>query len=608
MMAENVVTYTPPRAAGGLSLGALPVVVEVDGRSAPWLSLVAVERRCGPKLNEARFRVANVSQMSAGRFEDVAERAYPGQSVVARLVYPTDGASGSQAVWPLFAGVICSGQASLSAESEGVEVLACDGLAYRANEPVAGLRAIGPGGQPVWLGSASVAFNADGRPNCSVEAVSVCGRSYQVFDLNETGATLWTCAAAVRYLAGEYLGQTGYEAVMWSGLEALTAGQTLDDIDVTGLPILAALKRLCQRAGLAFGVAHVPAGDEVRDVLHFFRADIGRQVHLRHQAAGERLNLQQTNLVRCEAKSSQPGEALQVTGWGDFKRFEGTFTLTGGWDSALETNDYDRYSPITNDDLASVRDVFRKWVLNEAGDYSGPPWDRGPAYDLSGVFGTSKYCDRRRRFWPCLSKDTAGQSMGYFLEVSYDSGANWQVYPGAFDVLLEECAVSLTATQLDVRMWNAIKKGALRFRMTATLVSDERLAVTVTDGPVGCSRPVRRRLLELGGQFRYEQVSGASIFHNGGACLGEPAARDDSKELRGVVREQVRRLRQHGLAGRATLLGLRGDLWPGDVVRSVQGREADFERLAGTAGLGPQVQSVRLDTTRWTSDITFGEG
>ena len=606
-MAENVVTYTPPRAGSGLSMAASPVVVELDGRAAPWLSLVEVKRRCGPKLNQALFRVVGFSQTPAGRFEDLAERAYPGQSVVAWLVYQTNGASGHQAKWPLFAGVIRAGQASMSGEAEGVEVSACDALAYGANEAIAGIRALGPGAQPVWLGSSSAVFNEDGRANCSVESVSVSGRTYQVFALNEADATRWTYAAALRYLAGEYLGQAGYEAVMWSGVEALTAGQTLDDVDVSGLDIFAALERLCQQASLAFGLAHVPVGGEVRQVLHFFRAGMGRQVHLRHQGAGEALDLRKTNVVRCEAAASQPGETLQVTGWGDLKRFEGTFALTGGWAPALEANDYDLYSPITNEDFLTVRDVFRKWVLNEEGDYSGPPYEQGPAYDLSGVFGTSEYSERRRRFWPCLSRDAAGQSLGYFLEVSYDSGTNWQVYPGAFDVLLDECGVSLTATQLDITMWNAIKKGALRFRMTATLVSDERLAVTVTDGPVICSRPVRRRLLELGGQFKYEQVSAVSIFHNGAVWLGAPV-RDDSKALRGLVREQLRRLRQNSMSGQTTVLGLRTDLWPGDVVRSVQGREANFERLVGAGSYAPQVRAVRLDADKWISEITFGEG
>ena len=614
-MSGNAVTFSR-RDFNNLSVRGVLEVVEVDGRAAPWLELLEIRRRPGPHLNEARFRIVadKVSVDEHGgrrRFEDVVRSDRPGQRVrVSQICDAVAGGGLGSGVgsWPWFEGVICQGQAKLSVKVDEVEVVACSELVYRDGAVIDGVRCLGGQGDVVHLNLDAV-FNPEGVGNCSAAAVAVEGESYQVFDLNESGAVLWTFAAAVKYVVSEYLGRDAAGDLSVDELEQLSGGGRLRDVDVTGLTPLKALARLCERAGMDYGLVEVPEADgRVRSVLRFYRQGSGRRIFLGHQRAGEKLDVARTNLVSCQLRRRPGAGVLGLIGRGERKRFEATFELVEGWDAGLEVNDYDLYSPDTNEDFLAVRDVFRKWVLNEAGDYSGSPFSQGPAYDLREVFGGGNYNAHRRRFWPCLSRDAAGSGLGYYLEVSYSAGQIWRKYSGAFDNLLDECGVYLSGRQMDVAMWYAIKKGLLRFRITASIVADESLEAEVFDGAKHSSLEVRKLLFDYGRDYRYEQVTPRSIFYNYVAAgLGAPAVRDDGAGVRALLRDQMRRIRQSDLSGRAELGWLRPEVCCGDVVAGIAGREVDFAELVGTREFLPQVRQVRMVLgDKWTTEIEFG--
>lgn len=615
-MASNTVTFHHTEPAV-FSMRPAPVLVEVEGIPAPQLELLEVTRDRGPRLNRARFRLIGAAGKGKARFEELSSLARPGRKIKAGIIFQTDMASGQQRYWPLFVGIICQGWANMSGKTEGVEIMACDELTWHNVSAIDGMRVLGPAGQAVYIQSAEAVFNPDGKGNCSVSAAEVNGKSYEIFQMESSQAHHWSYAGAIRYIAAEYLRTDVDELLGCAGLEELTEGQVLRDVDVTGLTPLEAIERLCRRAGLGFCLEEAPLSDgEVKEVLRFYRWGQGNKVFLRHQQAGEQLDLTWTNVVSCHIETAQPRRTIRAVGLGDYQRFEATFELVGGWDPSLEVNDYDLYSPLTNDNFIEVRDVFRKWVLNEAGDYSGPPYNRGLSYDLSKVFGSGSYNPHRRRFLKCLSRDTAGKSLGYYLEVSYDDGVNWQVYPGAFNVLLDECGVYLTTTQLEVSVWNAIKKDVLRFRITVTLTADERLTQEVIDGPVDTARPIQTEVFELGKEFGYEQVTGQSIFSTQTQGLGPPEAADDREALRGYLRQQLQQLRQSQLKGSIQLTFLRPDIRPGDVVAHLAGRGVNFtnpfssvNNVTDNIEYAPQVQEVviRLDK-EWSTTIKFGEG
>jgi len=158
----------------------------------------------------------------------------------------------------------------------------------------------------------------------------------------------------------------------------------------------------------------------------------------------------------------------------------------------------------------------------------------GAAFDFSRVFDSGAYVHRRRRFWPALSTDGEGRSFGYFLEVSFDAGGSWRQYLYAFDNLLDECGIWLSSDRLDMETWAASLEGRLRFRITAAVVSDERVSCVVTDGPVGSTAAVVDHLITLPRQFQYRRVCAQSILAGSAAGAREV---DDGDLLYEFVRK-----------------------------------------------------------------------
>jgi len=609
-MGTNIVTFCP-RLETSRSVRVLPTLVEVDGEPAPGLEVEEISRAPGPRLNRARLRCRCSTARGVMRMEALAKQAEPGRRIVVQMVAQANAVAGEQMVWPLFSGVIAGGKGTLSSREDGLEIEAVDELTWRDGERIEGRRILFPCGGTDFLRSEEVVFNPGGKGNRSREEVCQGGRMVPVFDPNERTAIPWTYVAALRYLVGEHLewavGDLG-ELDRWGGQEQVR------ELSVGGLSPLTALERVCEQAGLCYRVEDVPGPEEqVYAVLVFYRAGEGREIFLQHQPAGETLSMAGTNLVKVQLNTEGAGATIRAVGRGSVKRFESTFELVEGWDQSLEENDYDLYSPSMNEDFATYQQVFRKWVLNEAGDYSEAPYQQGEVYDLSKVFSTTIYERSRRRFEPGLSRTEQGEpissasgALGYFLEVSYNSGASWQPYGGAFHILKEECGIYLSGDQLGPEVWVAICKGVLRFRITCSIEGDEPLEAVLSDGSVGSVRPVRTVLFNWADEFHFRRVTMGSIFAQvAGTGPGDEV--DDTLRLRGRLREELRRLRRQTLAGKAELRLIRPDIQPGDIVRRIGGRQIDLERLAGPGEILPQVERVRMRFgTTWTTTIDFG--
>ena len=323
-------------------------------------------------------------------------------------------------------------------------------------------------------------------------------------------------------------------------LTALTNKQIAHDLDVTGLNLIEALQRCCERTGLSFKFVPRPVATDPGQAIEFYRTGKGRKVELNCQQAGEKLNISKTNIAALHSKKNFWPVTHRYIGQGDFKVLEATFELIKAWDSGLEDTDYDKFSPSTNFDFYQVKDVYRKWCLNEAGDYSGQPYNQGDTFDFSEIFGNGNFTCRRRRFRPALSTDKYGKSLGYFLEVSFDNGLNWQQYIYDFNILPDECGLWLSSDQLDVDTWDAALLGDLKFRLTASVVCDERLSCIVSDGPVNSATSVVEQIITLPRRFRYCRISDKSIFANSSdAALGEPVEVDDTDALYEFVRHKA---------------------------------------------------------------------
>lgn len=519
-----------------LALPAATMLASLDGILCDDLEPIEIVRSGWPEFGWARLAWKPSGQDAAAmRVEDIEDRFAFGRTIRLHQLYNARPPESQTTSLTLFVGQIDGLSTTIRSDRETVEILARDFSESLRRATVYGRRVLRSDGSTILLPGLETVFNPLGQGN----AAQVAGFAHTLFSAGGLHDRTWTCADAILYLLSEHV-PAGELA--WPGLAqllALTDCQPLRDLDVTGLNLLEALHACCESAGIEFRFEPRLVETGPAQAIVFHRRDRGRTVELNCQRPGEPLSVSRTSVAALRSERAFHPVTHRTLGQGDFKVYEATFELVKAWDPALEGTSLSRFSIHANPQFHEVKDVYRKWCLNEAGDYSGPPFNRGQPYDFSRLFEGADWVVRRRRFWPALSADAQGRSLGYFLQVSYD-GLRWWNYRHAFTNLLDECGVWLGSDELDLDTWVAALKGLLQMRITASVVSDERLACAVADGPVGSTAPVVDHVLTLPRRFAYRKVSPQSVFaqssHPG---LGAPDEADDSAALRQFVRRQA---------------------------------------------------------------------
>ena len=120
-------------------------------------------------------------------------------------------------------------------------------------------------------------------------------------------------------------------------------------------------------------------------------------------------------------------------------------------------NDKDYYKYYHPRGSNFLRNVGRKWALNEAGRYSATH-DRGMPFDFTTVIdpaylinskGKRVYGPFNRQLLPCLTMDKDSlNSIGIMLEFSFDGGSSWQSIPAAVSSLSDECGIYIDEANL----------------------------------------------------------------------------------------------------------------------------------------------------------------
>jgi len=516
--------------------------VLVDGSLCPFVEVVEVVRCGWPEFSWVRLAVNRAAYPGASltAAEEIETELAVGRLISIRRYFNSSAPGAGAFSFPIFYGHIEGIETRLGPDGARVEVVAKDFSANLRRVTVYGQRVDDSDGSTLQLSGADTVFNPDGEANAAIEPIDNNGKSYRVFAAESSAGRSWSYAEVIDYLLCEYLPSGQLQTPTIERLQTLTDNQVVRDLDVTGLDLIDALHRCCERVGLKFEFVPRPVLTGPIQAIVFYKPSGGRSVELNCQRAGEQLSISKTNIVRLHSRKNFWPVTHKYIGQGDFKVYEATFELVKAWDSAGEDTDYDKFSPSTNPNFYQVKDVYRKWCLNEAGDYSDAPYNQGDAFDFSKVFQSSNFVHRRRRFWPALTTDKQGKSLGYFLQVSFDNGLHWWQYLYAFNNLLEECGVWLSSDQLDVDTWVASLKGVLKFRITASVVSDERLSCEVADGPINSTAPVVEHIITQPRQFKYRKVSSQSIFAGASdEALGTPDETDDSTVLYEFVRKRA---------------------------------------------------------------------
>ena len=522
-----------------LALPAASVSIFVDGLLSPNLEPIEIVRSEFPQFNWSRVAY-NTAAYKGGDLTapDNIDALFPvGKSLSIKGIYNSTASGTKISTYAIFEGQIEKIETRLYADCQIIEIIARDFSANLERIIVYGQQIANLDGSEIFMAGFDTVFNPDGKGNASISLVEINGKNYRIFSTDVNQGGLWSYADVIFYLLNQYITAGQLCIPDFKRLQALTENQTVRDLDVTGLNLIDALQRCCERIGLKFKFEPMPGSLGPAQAIVFYKNNSGRTVALNCQRATEQLSISRTNIAALNRIKNLHPVTHKYIGQGDYKVFEATFDLIKGWDSSLEANTVFLYSPSTNPNFYKVRDVFRKWTLNEAGDYSEAPYNRGEACDLSRIFQSTNYVCRRRRFWPTLTTDSQNRSLGYYLQVSYDQGQTWWQYRDAYNVLVDECGVWLSSDQLDINMLLACVDGQLKFRITASIISDERLSAAVVDGPKNSTAPVVENLITLPRQFKYKKISSLSIFAGSvDGNLGIPDEKDDTEALYEFVR------------------------------------------------------------------------
>jgi hypothetical protein len=561
----------------GLVVPAGRPMVYLDGVLAEELEVVEICRGDQSEHSWASFNCGVLDAVNRCKMDTVC-----GKHV--RVVEVYDGGVGKSKPFEMtiFYGRIDSVQTKLSGSECFIELVAKDFSSMLDRISVYGRRVSCGGNDGVYMPSMQCVFNADGKGNRARVKGRANGKNYTVFEGDLGAAVSWTCAEAVDYLLNEHLVCGMLEVPDFEILAAMMGCEVLDELDVNGDSLLKAIERCCKQAGVKFRFEACDVNSQANERIVFYRSGQGRCVELDCQRAGEELSVSRSQIVGMSSYEQSWPETRVYVGMGGFKRYEATFELIAGWAKSLEGRSYEEYS-VDSSSFVQLKDVYRKWCLDEAGSYSGQ------AYDFSKIFDTDMYLPIRRCFHESLSVDEAGGSVGYFVEVSVDGGASWQSYSDNFDVFADECGVWFGADEVGMQTWQAINAGSYRVRVTASVESDERLRCEFADGPVNSVAETVEHVVVMD-RFECRKVTGKSIFYGQRDKANQV---DDSSTMLGYLR-QLAMLDEDAIEviGVTTPIVLSG-YQPGD--RVIGGGKSDVIGIGCDGQSLYWVESVKMD-------------
>jgi len=233
----------------------------------------------------------------------------------------------------------------------------------------------------------------------------------------EQAAENWNLIEAVQYLCGECNGAQPF-------IKNPTVDQLRQVLDSDrgilkghkiqlGLYLPDALESLLEPYGYSFYVAYESTS---RRTLKIFEKGKGTERSLKLQAAGSQLDTTQTNLDQLDLQYDVSRAVNQVRVVGDFTQVEAAFDLWPAWNRTFDNVEL-RY--LISDlkywtENPQYHRVWRDFVLNEAGDYQGRPYDLTELFQrVWGSNGTHPpVVARRRSFHPTLSRALDGKPAG----------------------------------------------------------------------------------------------------------------------------------------------------------------------------------------------------
>lgn len=341
--------------------------------------------------------------------------------------------------------------------------------------------------------------------------------------------------------------------------------------------------------------------DKKSPQLRFFQKGIGDEKELYFQPPSSVLNLNDSNCNKYRISRRIGDSVNSVRVLGAPEQAEITMELVRGWpvsDDSLTATDLDKSED--GSQYKTKPNVWRLWVGNEAGDYTGSRTDITTTPDLSSVF--SKWIPHRRNILdPFTFQGEAGdkQRRQIYLEYSINAGVKWLVAPTTFGqpfVLPDQIGVLFQGDQPPTEL---IKAGAdARIRITGVVAGDARLigeAPRQTHAVNGRDVPLE---LDVAQKFRKDWVQTTGDFKS---QIAGDAAGEDTVDDTAAITAYAEKMRDGHEAAEVDcafeLPGIHLEYKIGDLITKINGREISLDQASSTAPTPRYVQVVKRTFT-----------
>lgn len=287
---------------------------------------------------------------------------------------------------------------------------------------------------------------------------------------------------------------------------------------------------------------------------------------------------------------------------------EGTFKLIPGWDPAYDDlKDSDLQDGPAADADPARQDAWRKWVLNENGDYN--TWDlaRGGAgveHDFNDSIGRPMLIVRRRRFLPCITLNPdmspAGRHSGGVDVEFRDSSGDWRSITqnssgNGCSVLRRECGIIINAKNSSTsKAFKGISLANLEVRVTAAVELDEHDLIAVFT-PASETFLVDKKVLHVNHvkEFPHHIVAQESKYFG---TARESSAADPAVAAVALGTKLNTQYEPATITGTLHIDGLHVTAEVGKTVTGLNGRNIGFNAHKNVAKMKfPQIKEVQYD-------------
>lgn len=445
--------------------------------------------------------------------------------------------------------------------------------------------------------------------------------------LQGANSKAWPLSSAVWYLMTTL---NPAETYVTNPLLATIASAVDDDNDLVlnvqipiGTYLADALDLLLNPMGYRWRVKRTALGARTFEV---YGRNAGSLVAVRHQALGTSLNTDAQNVEAAGLTFDITNLFNEVSVIGGPLSYEVTVELARAWPAAQDELD-DALLAKTAEGFESVKNAYRKWVLNEAGDYIGL------RTELDGVF-TSEFRSNmetaysaiiwndltpmRRKLLPTLTLSDDNTPIGTVqgIEVEYhnseydsehpERGAEWlPIGNWGARVLEHECGIYFDGEFPPLEeLTGATSRAGIRIRVTATIATDEAVKDTAERQSDSPNENVVPFVMDARSKFRYQIIAPFSKYDSTDrpslAANDQTALVDFAANVRAIwdLMDVGGALQLEGLDANDT--GTPYDL--GQRVTGILGKNIDFEAKADSDEY-PQIVGIDRNVQQQTMTL-----